>query len=83
VRMIGVYELKLDGFRAQAIRDKHGVHLFSRNGKGFSKKFPHIFAAVATALPMGTAVDGELVAFDETGHPSFKAIQNPSRHLRR
>jgi len=71
-----VYELKLDGFRGQAIRDKNGMHLLSRNGKDFSKKFPHVFAALAEALPMGTALDGELVAFDETGQPDFNAIQN-------
>lgn len=71
-----VYELKLDGFRGQAIRDKNGVHLLSRNGKDFSKKFPQVFAALAEALPLGTAVDGELVAFDESGQPSFSAIQN-------
>src|SRR5215469_290549 len=71
-----VYELKLDGFRAQAIRDKRGVHLLSRNGKDFSCKFPRVFAALSDALPLGTALDGELVAFDKTGHPSFKAIQN-------
>jgi DNA ligase D-like protein (predicted ligase) len=73
-----VYELKFDGFRGQAIRDKNGIHLLSRNGKDFSKKFPQVFAALAEALPMGTAVDGELVAFDETGQPSFYAIQNAS-----
>jgi len=73
-----VYELKLDGFRGQATRDNRGVHLFSKNGKDFSKKFPQVFAALADALPMGTAVDGELVAFDESGHPSFNAIQNAS-----
>lgn len=73
-----VYELKLDGFRGQGIRDKKGVHLLSRNGKDFSKKFPQVFAALAEALPMGTAVDGELVALDESGHPSFNAIQNAS-----
>jgi ATP-dependent DNA ligase len=72
------YELKLDGFRGQAIRDDRGVRLLSRNGKDFSKKFPLVFAALQKALPMGTAVDGELVAFDETGHPSFNAIQNAS-----
>ena len=71
-----VYELKLDGFRAQAIRDQSGVHLFSRNGKDFSKKFAQVFSVLTKALPMGTAVDGELVAFDKTGHASFNAIQN-------
>jgi bifunctional non-homologous end joining protein LigD len=50
-----VYELKLDGFRGQGIRDKSGVHLFSRNGKDFSKKFPLVFAALKEALPLGTA----------------------------
>lgn len=71
-----VHELKLDGFRAQAIRDSRGVHLLSRNGKDFSKKFPQVFAALTEALPIGTAVDGELIASDEAGHPSFNAIQN-------
>src|ERR1700730_18369931 len=71
-----VYELKLDGFRGQAIRDRRGVHLLSKNGKDFSKKFPQVFAALEKALPLGTAVDGELVAFDETGQPSFNSIQN-------
>jgi ATP-dependent DNA ligase len=31
-----VYELKLDGFRAQAIRDSGGVELYSKNGKDFT-----------------------------------------------
>lgn len=71
-----VYELKLDGFRAQGIRDRTGVHLLSKNGKDFSKRFPQVCAALKDALPLGTAVDGELVAFDENGRPNFNAIQN-------
>ena len=71
-----VYELKLDGYRAQAIRGKNGVHLYSKNGKDFSRKFPLVFAALKEALPIGTALDGELVAFDETGALSFNALQN-------
>jgi len=73
-----VYELKLDGYRGQAIRDVRGPHLLSRNGKDFSKKFPAVFATLNEALPAGAALDGELVAFDETGQPSFNAIQNSS-----
>ncbi len=41
------YELKLDGYRGQAIHDKRGVHLLSRNGKDLSRKFPRVFAANA------------------------------------
>jgi ATP-dependent DNA ligase len=41
-----------------------------------SNKFPQVFSALEKALPMGTAIDGELVAFDEEDKPSFKAIQN-------
>jgi DNA ligase D-like protein (predicted ligase) len=71
-----VYELKLDGFRGQAIRDNRGVHLLSKNGKDFSNRFPQVCAALKESLPQGTSVDGELVAFDEGGHPSFNALQN-------
>src|ERR1035441_6498280 len=73
-----VYELKLDGFRGQGIRDRTGVHLLSKSGKDFSEKFPQVCAALKDALPLGTAVDGELVAFDGSGHPRFNAIQNAS-----
>jgi hypothetical protein len=66
-----VYELKLDGFRGQAIRDNRGVRLLSKNGKDFSKKFPQVFAALPEALPIGTAVDGELVAFDKSGQSTL------------
>jgi DNA ligase D-like protein (predicted ligase) len=71
-----VYELKLDGYRAQAIRDSVGVRLLSRNGKDFSKKFPGVFAALKDAMPNQTVVDGELVAFDADGKPSFNELQN-------
>jgi len=73
-----VYELKLDGYRGQAIHDSRGVHLLSRNGKHFANKFLAVFFDLKHALPIGTALDGELVAFDESGQPSFNAIQNAS-----
>jgi bifunctional non-homologous end joining protein LigD len=74
-----VYELKLDGYRTQAARDKRGTHLWSRNGKDFSRKYPRVFASLNEALPLGTAVDGELVAFDKNGQLSFNSLQNADR----
>lgn len=71
-----VYELKLDGFRGQAVRDDDGVRLYSKNGKDFTRKYLQMTAALKTALPPGTALDGELVAFDKTGRPSFAAMQD-------
>ena len=70
-----IYEVKLDGYRAQAIRDGQGMRLLSRNGKSLSDRAPHVLAALES-LRAGTAVDGELVALDEQGRPSFNLLQN-------
>ena len=71
-----VYELKLDGYRAQAIREMDGVRLFSRNGKDLSERFPRVVSALKDAMMPNTVVDGELVATDSDGRPSFQALQN-------
>src|ERR1700758_732712 len=71
-----VYELKLDGYRAQAIHDRGGVRLLSRRGKDLSKKYPLVTRDLSEAIKVGTALDGELVAFDDKGKLSFNALQN-------
>jgi bifunctional non-homologous end joining protein LigD len=53
-----VYELKLDGYRAQAICEAEGVRLLSRNGKDLTKRFHQVAAALTDALHPGTVVDG-------------------------
>jgi bifunctional non-homologous end joining protein LigD len=68
-------ELKLDGFRAVAFRSGGTAHLRSRNDKDFSGRYPAILKALA-GLPDETVIDGEIVAFDESGRPSFSALQN-------
>jgi DNA ligase D-like protein (predicted ligase) len=70
-----LYELKLDGYRAIGARAEGRVHLWSRNEKDFGTRYPGITKALAN-LPDKTVVDGEIVALDEAGKPSFSALQN-------
>jgi bifunctional non-homologous end joining protein LigD len=71
-----VYELKLDGFRAQAIRDRASVWLLSKNGKDLTKRYPLVARDLLQAIRAETVLDGELVAFDDEGNLSFNALQN-------
>lgn len=69
-----VYELKLDGVRVVA--DKHAgeVALWSRRGPAVSQSYPEITRAVR-ALPAARLVlDGEIIAYDASGRPSFARL---------
>jgi bifunctional non-homologous end joining protein LigD len=71
-----LFELKLDGYRVQAIVEGRVVRLRTRNGKDAATYFP-AFAATPVAWLAGdrAVVDGEMVALDADGRPSFSLLQ--------
>ena len=69
------YQLKFDGYRAVAFRTGGRIHLRSRNDNDFSLRYPAVVGGLAK-LPDETVIDGEIVALDGDGRPSFSALQN-------
>jgi DNA ligase D-like protein (predicted ligase) len=69
------YELKLDGYRIEAVKTGGKVTLYSRRGTDLSNRFEYVASALAS-LPDETVIDGELVALDEQGKPNFNLLQN-------
>lgn len=70
-----LFEIKFDGYRVVIGRRGGKVTLLSRNGNELTDAFRDVAAAVAE-LPGGDLVlDGEVVALDEKGRPSFQRLQ--------
>src|SRR5262245_48046423 len=70
------YEVKWDGYRAQGIKNGRTVSLASRNLKDITRQFPTITAAVSRIRADSAIVDGETVAADTEGRPSFQALHH-------
>jgi bifunctional non-homologous end joining protein LigD len=70
-----LYETKLDGYRAIAFKSGGKVYLRSRNDNDFSARYGAI-AKGLQSMPDETVIDGELVALDGDGRPSFNVLQN-------
>lgn len=73
-----LYEVKLDGYRAIAIKAGGNVEIRSRNNKDLTKAYPAVCSAVKTVRTQRVALDGEIVAVDSSGRPSFQALQHRS-----
>ncbi|HEY4038166.1 MAG TPA: non-homologous end-joining DNA ligase, partial [Burkholderiaceae bacterium] len=70
------WEPKLDGYRVLAFLDASGATLRSRRDLDLTSTFPRLVAELGGQSVNGMILDGELVAFDADGKPSFNALQN-------
>ena len=70
-----LFEIKYDGVRVLAERRGEAVTLWARSGQIVTGRYPEIARAIA-ALPVERALlDGEIVAVDDEGRPSFQRLQ--------
>ena len=70
------YEVKWDGYRAQAVKNGAVVSLASRNLKNITGQFPEVAAAAGGVHADSAVLDGEIVALDAGGRPSFQALHH-------
>jgi len=70
-----IYELKFDGVRALAVKDGRSTRLLSRAANELGGKYPEIVKSLAKISAKQVVLDGEVVALDEQGRPSFQVLQ--------
>jgi ATP-dependent DNA ligase len=66
------FEVKWDGVRALAAVDRAGWQLWGRQRADYTARYPEL--AVLAGLPLGTVVDGEVVACDAEGRPALARL---------
>jgi bifunctional non-homologous end joining protein LigD len=66
------FEVKWDGYRAIIGSEMGRVRARSRRGLDLVGRFPELSTL---DIPDGVVLDGEIVAFDEAGRPSFSSLQ--------
>ncbi len=72
-----LFEVKLDGYRVEAIVNDGSVRLWTRNKQDAARYFPDLAAAKPTWINAKQAiVDGEVVALGEDGNPAFSLLQD-------
>jgi bifunctional non-homologous end joining protein LigD len=75
------FEVKWDGVRALARCQPGRIQLLTRNRKDVTAAYPELRALGRALGSRAALLDGEIVAFDTQGRPSFQALQT-RMHLR-
>jgi len=70
-----LFEIKWDGYRAVAFIKDGSVRLVSRNHNDLTGQFPELRDLPGFIKAKQAVVDGEIVALDEQGRPSFSLMQ--------
>jgi bifunctional non-homologous end joining protein LigD len=70
-----LFEIKHDGVRVLADRKGDAVQLYGRNGTLITSRYPELCAALKQLVATDFTIDGEIVAPDEQGRPSFQKLQ--------
>src|SRR5215469_12376884 len=71
-----IHEIKHDGYRILARRDRTGVWLITRNGSDFTDRFPYMAAALKLLPVRSGIIDGEAIVCDESGLAVFELIRS-------
>ncbi|MBV9191204.1 MAG: DNA ligase D, partial [Betaproteobacteria bacterium] len=71
-----VYEVKHDGYRMLARLAKRDARLFTRSGKDWTKRLPHLARELKRLKLEDSWLDGEIVVLRPDGRSSFQALQN-------
>lgn len=74
--VVWAFEGKWDGYRLLVNADHGTLELRSRSGRDVTREFPQLEAVAADLADHHVILDGEIVALDESGVPSFGAMQN-------
>ena len=69
------FEVKWDGVRALVYTAAGKVRVQSRTGRDISTQFPEARGVIEVLGRRQAVLDGELVAFDDAGRPSFQVLQ--------
>jgi bifunctional non-homologous end joining protein LigD len=71
-----LYEIKWDGYRALCLKHGNAVRVLSLKEKNLTSDFPGVAEAMGDLAADTAVVDGEIVAVDSQGRPSFQVLQN-------
>jgi bifunctional non-homologous end joining protein LigD len=69
------FEVKWDGVRAIAYVEPGRLRLESRNGNDITARYPEVSGLKEALGARAAVLDGEIVAFDDEGRPSFERLQ--------